>query len=152
MGSGLDTSSSEELRGRWTPERAAEAKEALGKWRRKPVERVAFGSHEGRLDLRGLTIYTNLAGMSSHHVEVEDVSRDYTFGTLDKPPEFQKVTWKSIDLSHAEIDHIRMFLCDLKDCRFVGATMRDWRNWGTNFVDCDFADAELSIVNGNRYR
>jgi uncharacterized protein YjbI with pentapeptide repeats len=141
-----------ELRERWTPERAADAKEALAKWRRKPIERVAFGVHEGRLDLRGLAIHTNIAGVSSHHVEVEDVSRDYSFVTLDEPPEFQKVTWKSIDLSHAEIDHIRMFLCDLKDCRFVGATMRDWRNWGTHFKDCDFSGAELHISNGNRYR
>jgi uncharacterized protein YjbI with pentapeptide repeats len=90
--------------------------------------------------------------MSAHHVEARDVSRDYAFVTLDKPPEFQRVTWKAIDFSHAEIDHLRLLLCDVVDCRFVAATLRDWRIWGTHFTDCDFSEAELHTSNGIPYK
>jgi uncharacterized protein YjbI with pentapeptide repeats len=147
--------SAQELRQRWTPERAMEAKEALENWKKtKRLEAVAFGSHEGRLDLRGLSIYTNVEGVSSKKVAADGVSRDYTFVTLDKPPEFHNVKWESIDFSHAEIDHLRLFLSELRDCRFVGATMRDWRNWGTHFTDCDFSEADLqnSNIGGAPYK
>jgi uncharacterized protein YjbI with pentapeptide repeats len=147
--------SARELRERWTPERAADAKDALENWKKtKRLEEVSFGSHEGRLDLRGLSIYTNIAGVSHKQATADGVSRDYTFVTLDKPPEFHNAKWESIDLSHCEIDHLRLFLSELRDCRFVGATMRDWRNWGTHFADCDFAQADLqnSNVGGAPYK
>jgi uncharacterized protein YjbI with pentapeptide repeats len=137
-----------ELRQRWTPERAAEAKQALENWKKpKRLEEVAFGVYEGRLDLRGLSISTNVAGVDSKHVRADDVSRDYTFVTLDKPPEFHSVKWTSIDFGHSEIDHFRLFLSELRDCRFVGATMRDWRNWGVHYTDCDFSGADLQNAN-----
>jgi uncharacterized protein YjbI with pentapeptide repeats len=147
--------SAKELRQRWSPERAADAREALESWKKpKRLEQVAFGVHEGRLDLRGLQIFTNVAGVDSKHIEAAGVSRDYTFVTLDKPPEFHSVKWTSIDFSHAEIDHLRLFLSEIRDCRFVGATMRDWRNWGVHYSDCDFSGADLqnSNIGGAAYK
>jgi uncharacterized protein YjbI with pentapeptide repeats len=141
-------SSPKELRQRWTPERAADAKEALENWKKsKRLEEVAFGLHQGRLDLRGLPIFTNVAGVDTKHVSADGVDREYSFVTLDEPPEFHSVKWTSIDFSHAEIDHLRLFLSEVHDCRFVGATMRDWRNWGVHYTDCDFSVADLQNAN-----
>lgn len=138
-------SSVKKLRQRWTPERAAEARDVLAtKWmRHKRLERVAFGVHEGRLDLRGLAIFTNVAGVDSKRVSAGGVNRDYTFVTLDDPPEFHSVKWESIDFSFAELDHLRIFLSEITDCLFSAATVRDWRNWGNRYVNCDFSDADL---------
>jgi uncharacterized protein YjbI with pentapeptide repeats len=145
---GRDMTSAKALRQRWTLERAVAARDALENWKKsKRLEEVAFGVHEGRLDLRGLAICTNISGVDTKHVSAGDVSRDYSFVTLDNPPEFHSAKWTSIDFSHAEIDHLRLFLSEVRDCRFVGATLRDWRNWGVHYSDCDFSGADLQNAN-----
>jgi uncharacterized protein YjbI with pentapeptide repeats len=144
-----------ELQGRWTPERAAEAKEALENWKKpKRLEEVAFGTHDGRLDLRGLPILTNIGGVNETRAQAAGVDREYTFVTLDEPPEFHSVKWDSIDLSFAEIDHLRILLSEVNNCLFVDATVRDWRNWGTRYLNCDFARADLrkSAIGGANYQ
>ena len=137
-----------ELRRRWTPARAADAKEALENWKKpKRLKEVAFGTHEGRLDLRGLPIFTNISGVKETSVQATGFNRDYTFVTLDKPPEFHSASWDSIDFSFAEIDHLRLFLSEVSNCLFLDATVRDWRNWGTRFSDCNFSRADLRNSN-----
>lgn len=144
-----------ELRERWTPQRAADAKEALENWKKpKRLEQVAFGQHEGRLDLRGLSIHTNVGGVATQHVAAGGVKRDYTMVTLEKPPEFHNVKWESIDFSYAEIDHLRLFLSEVRDCLFISGGFRDWRNWGVRYSDCDFSQANLqnSNIGGAAYK
>lgn len=147
--------SARELRERWTRERASEAKDALENWKKpKRLEKVAFGQHEGRWDLRGLPIYTNVGGVTTKHVKAGGMDRDFTFVTLDKPPEFHNVKWEALDFSYAEIDHLRLFLSEVRDCFFVGGTFRDWRNWGVRYIDCDFSGADLqnSNIGGAAYK
>jgi uncharacterized protein YjbI with pentapeptide repeats len=134
----------QELRRRWTPDRAADAKEALENWKNpKRLAEVAFGTHEGRLDLRGLPIFTNLGGIGKKQVQAAGYEREYTFVTLDKAPEFHSVHWESIDFSFAEIDHLRIFLSEITNCLFTDATTRDWRNWGNRYTNCDFARSDI---------
>jgi uncharacterized protein YjbI with pentapeptide repeats len=99
--------------------------------------------HEGRLDLRGLTIYTNIGGVKDTRVQAAGVEREYQFVTLESAPEFHSVKWDSIDFSFAEIDHLRFFLSEINNCLFTEGTFRDWRNWGVRYAECDFAGADL---------
>lgn len=145
----------DELQQRWTAERAAAAKDALENWKKSGrLEKVAFGTVDGRLDLRGLTFRTSISGVRSEHVVADGASRDINFVTLNNPPEFHSSVWDSIDFSYAEIDHLRLFLCELKNCLFRGAAVRDWRSWGTRYTDCDFSQANLqnSNIGGAEYK
>ncbi|MBS9534994.1 pentapeptide repeat-containing protein [Mycobacterium sp. M1] len=92
--------------------------------------------------------------MTEKHVQVAGIERDYTFVTLDKPPEFHKVKWQSIDFSYSEIDHLRLFLSELRDCAFTGGTFRYWRSWGVRFMNCDFSESDLqnSNIGGAPYK
>jgi uncharacterized protein YjbI with pentapeptide repeats len=118
------------------------------------LEQVAFGRHEGRLDLRGLPIFTNLGGVAKRQVQAAGYDREYTFVTLDEPPEFHSVKWDSIDFSFAEIDHLRLFLSEITDCLFSDVVARDWRNWGNRYVNCDFARADIrdSAIGGANHK
>jgi uncharacterized protein YjbI with pentapeptide repeats len=81
---------------------------------------LAFGTHEGRLDLRGL--------VDPHPDEVD---RDVA-------------SLEGLDLAGARMGRIHFTKRTIADCRFDGATLADLRLWSSSITDCSFKGAKLN--------
>lgn len=94
------------------------------------------GIHDGRRDLRGLTLFAprSVGRVSAGGVRAE-VSGDVF--------EFRDVHWQGLDLSHALLSSLRFFGSVIADCRLDGAVCRDWRLWDSQVKDSFFVGSDL---------
>lgn len=99
-----------------------------------PPPRV--GHHEGRVDLRGLSVPS------------PSVVRSEPMGALIvqvlaglRAAEGRR--WSSIDLSGAVLPSLRFWDLLVEDCSFERVQAPDWRLWGVEFADCSFVRADL---------
>lgn len=126
------------LRKRWNTsdgrERAEEAIACLVAGRR--LDGLGLDSVDGRLDLRGLPVPVP-----------RRLQRFETAGwfaeKLGELVQFRGRHLESIDFSGAQLQSLRFTDSQITNCQFLDANCRDWRLWGTNVVDCDFAGASL---------
>lgn len=56
---------------------------------------------------------------------------------------FRGVELDHLDLSGAQLQHLRFFDTNITDCRFDAAVCRDWRMWNTSVTACSFVKADL---------
>ncbi len=92
-----------------------------------------FGTHEGRIDLRGVT-----AGFSGA------VSRGPVAGTERVDVlRSQGLMVRGVDLSIGRIAGWRILGCQFVDCSFDGGRFPDLRTWETTFTNCSFRSAKL---------
>jgi uncharacterized protein YjbI with pentapeptide repeats len=96
-----------------------------------------IGTHDGRRDLRGLSLPDPSAVGSS--ITAGGVTAEARSGVN----EFRAVRWSSLDLSHSRLSGLRFFGSGIDDCRFDGATCRDWRLWDSEVKDSSFVRADL---------
>lgn len=95
-----------------------------------------IGTHDGRHDLRGLSLPAPKVGRT---VVASDVAAEF----MSDIHEFHEVEWQGLDLSHSQLSSIRFFGSAIDDCRFDGALCRDWRLWDTEVDTCSFGRADL---------
>lgn len=127
------------LRDRWkTPEGRALANEAteflLGKRGKLPTE---LGTHNGRIDLRGLEAPSPAAGSK---VAVGSA----TGRVLTNVPEARNVVWDHLDLSQSRLPGVQFFDTRISDCLFDDANCRGWRLWDSQIDSSSFSAADLS--------
>jgi uncharacterized protein YjbI with pentapeptide repeats len=127
----------DELRTRWeTPEGREVAKVALQRLRTgKAFEDLGLGSHEGRVDLRGLPASMPIlrpARAGPHKVSVIS-------GNL----ELRRVRLQGLDLSGALLQSLRLFDVTASDCRFDGIQAPDFRSWSIHISRSSFVGAQL---------
>jgi uncharacterized protein YjbI with pentapeptide repeats len=80
---------------------------------------------QGRTDLRGIPLSATPA----------------TIGDKDDPS--AGVVWDSLDLSGAQLDHLRFFAGHIVNCTFDTASMTGLRAWATEITDSTFRRADL---------
>jgi hypothetical protein len=116
-----------------------------------PLER-----HEDRVDLRGFAV-------PDPEVLGEAVVAGDGVGTgVRRVTGLVKIggaTLTDLDLSGARLDHLRFHDTTVRNCRFDGASCRDWRGRGLTVEDCSFRRASLrgaalgtGAERANRYR
>lgn len=97
---------------------------------------LGFQLHDGRLDLRGVSLAGTIAS-SSRVVAGPGVSR--TEGALFG----SGVSWDSIDLSFADMNGASLVDSAIRNTKFEGASLRGFRAWGTSFDTCEFLRTDL---------
>src|SRR5262249_25160709 len=62
----------------------------------------------------------------------------------------QSAKWRNLDFTGSKLNGLRLFGCELVNCRFDRCQLRDLRVWATNFKTCGFVDANLrkSVLGG----
>lgn len=106
---------------RWSPDQAEAARRSLLRGKLQSP----FGSHDGRIDLRGLRFGPDDA---AHPAKIY---------------EFDGTTLAGIDLSDGIFAGWRMSRTRLVDCRFDRCTFEGLRTYSARFDRCSFIDADL---------
>jgi uncharacterized protein YjbI with pentapeptide repeats len=124
---------------RWsTPEGQRLAQEVTSRLLRNvPLDDLGFGTHQGRIDLRGIEL-------STPTVEGSGEVAGLRYTQLGNLMRIQHVTWDALDLSFADLEHLRFVHTVLRNCVFDRATCHDWRLWACTIEDCSFVGADLS--------
>lgn len=109
---------------------AAEVWSRLG--RNRTLAGLALGTHEGRVDLRGLAF--------------EDGSK----GRAGRPIELESAHLQGLDLSGARLPELRLLGGTVDNCRLDGALLDGVRIWGVDLRDSSFMRASLrrSVLGG----
>lgn len=81
-----------------------------------------FGTHDGRLDLRGISIPAGGIG-----------------GRLD----IRERRLERIDFSYATIEDLSLIDAELDDCIFLGTKLEKFRMWGSRLSRCRFERADM---------
>ena len=127
------------LRRRWsTPEGiqlATKALTFLSQGDTAPSADV-FGTFQGRVDLRGLTLEDPLV------VKTLDVA-GLTADVMEDFVELIGVHLTSIDLSYSRLRSFRLFDVEIEDCVFDQADCTDWRMWNTHVKDSSFQGTKM---------
>lgn len=119
---------SKELQERWNEETKAFVIDAL--LRGRPTS--PHGTHEGRVDLRGVVIETPKRIPVNENFE--RVSRIY---------EFAGIEIKDVDLSHSILPEWRVLRTSFSNCLFDSSTFPSLRTYSAKFVECSFRDSFL---------
>jgi uncharacterized protein YjbI with pentapeptide repeats len=108
------------IRQRWKTEEGERLARAIQRQLREggPLRDLSFGVVGGRQDLRGFTLTE----------QVEPING---------------AVLRSIDLSDADLSHLRFRDCVMEDCLFTGAELVDWRFWRTRVDSSSFGEADL---------
>lgn len=86
-----------------------------------------------RVDLRGLV-------MPGPRVAGELAQTGYSYGETIK---IHGGRWSGLDLSGANLEHLRFHDAEITNCLFTGAEASDLRFWRSSVVDSSFAGADL---------
>jgi uncharacterized protein YjbI with pentapeptide repeats len=125
-------------RDRWeTPKGRSLAEEILARMvAGRPLDELALGEVDGRIDLRGLPAPPprRLARFEAAGWFVEEL------GNLIK---FQGVTLRGMDLSGAALDSFRFSSCAIEDCVLDKARCHDWRMWESRVENTSFRGSSL---------
>jgi len=64
----------------------------------------------------------------------------------------QGAKWQNLDFTGSKLNGLRLFDCELRNCRFDRCHLRDLRVWATTFGECSFTGANLrkSVLGGVR--
>lgn len=91
-----------------------------------------LGRIGGRVDLRGLPMPAPaLQGVTT---------TGYSHGATIK---IMGARWSGLDLSGANLEHLRFHEAEITDCLFNGGEAADLRLWRSSVTDCSFAGADL---------
>lgn len=148
-----------ELRDRWDEPSAAASLSSL--LRGKPVS--PFGTHQGRIDLRGLVIAS--PGRTRIDENFERIDQIYTFDRVTIQdvdlsesilPEWRvsRTQFQNVVFDRAALPSLRAYSATFRDCSFkhtslAGATLgalAKGSKRGGQFVGCDFTRADLSAI------
>ena len=121
---------SDSYRNRWlTPPGAALAAEVVARLASsRSLAGLDLDTVDGRVDLRGLVAPTGAVDRLRLGVELRGA------------------TLRTLDLSAAELPHLRLFNCSVVECRFDRAACEDMRIWGTTVTRCTFRGARLPKI------
>jgi len=128
-----------ELQQRWlTGDGQRLASEVLTRLRkRKSLDRLGLGEHEGRLDVRGLPAPEVVKG------------REIAFGSnlvgteLRGIVRLDEVRLQGLDFSASQLPFLQIADSELTDCKFEEIQFEDVRLWGVKFEQGSFAGADL---------
>jgi uncharacterized protein YjbI with pentapeptide repeats len=122
-------------------------------WKRlirgKPLHGLNLPIKNGRVDLRSLHLPEPYEAQKVR-TTVADVV------TLGGITTIRGGEWKSIDFSSSQLPSLRLFDCKITDCVFDRCYCRDWRVWGTAFIDTTFKATDLrsavlgGVIEGRR--
>lgn len=117
----------------------------------KPLDGLALGAKEGRVDLGGLEL-------PEPSVVRRFQMRGVPIAEIDPGAIIHGAKWQNLDFSGSKLNGLRMFGCELSNCRFDRCRLQDLRVWSTTFNECSFAGANLrkamlgGVQNGKRNR
>jgi uncharacterized protein YjbI with pentapeptide repeats len=100
------------------------------------LDDLGLGVHDGRTDLRGLTVGPPAV------TRAQDLGR-WTVEHLDARLELRGVKLECLDLSGSGLAGLRGFDCWIRNCRLDAARCDDWRLWATTVEHTTFASADL---------
>jgi uncharacterized protein YjbI with pentapeptide repeats len=130
-----------DLRVRWDEASAAASLGSL--LRGKPAS--PYGTHQGRIDLRGLVI------------EQPGRTRvDENFERIDQIYEFNGLKIKDVDLSHSSLPEWRVLGTQFTNVVFDHASLPSLRTYSATFIDCSFQGSRLpgaslgAVAKGNK--
>jgi uncharacterized protein YjbI with pentapeptide repeats len=92
--------------------------------------------HEGRVDLRGLTIPSATHRDTAYAGGMQFTSLDGFLGIRD-------VHWDGIDFSGSKLQNLRFADSTIRNCLFARADCRDWRLWRCSVDDSSFENSNL---------
>lgn len=120
------------------------------------LDDLGLGSHQGRVDLRGFVVEPPKTTAAGHLAEESGDGDALIMQWLQGLVEIRDTTLDGLDLSGAQLDHLRLVDVVVRDCRFDAASCRDWRGWQLEVRDCSFASTDLRDAAlgtwGNSYR
>ncbi|SDZ21444.1 Uncharacterized protein YjbI, contains pentapeptide repeats [Micromonospora pattaloongensis] len=101
------------------------------------LDRLSFDEHEGRLDLRNISVPspTTLQEMARRG-EIPEARA--------KKPRLQNVSLEGIDFSGADLRGIRLFEVTIRECRFDEVQFDDLRVWKSTVRNSSFRGAKLA--------
>jgi uncharacterized protein YjbI with pentapeptide repeats len=126
------------FRARWTTpdgvKLAHEVIRRLGKGKR--IDRLGLGTHEGRVDLRGIVF-------PEPHLGREFMAVGYRMTLTSGMTQFHGARWEGLDLSHAHMTEVKFHYCGIADCRFDGADCQGFGAWDTTIESSSFVGSDL---------
>jgi uncharacterized protein YjbI with pentapeptide repeats len=127
-----------EARRRWASDAGqARAQAIVARLRSgKSLGRLGLAVHDGRTDLRGLPLPDPVA---SKETKVGRLVASQVDGLV----ELRDRRLAGLDLSGARLRSLRLFGCQIDNCRFDGADLEDWRLWDSEIRDSTFCGADL---------
>ncbi len=104
--------------------------------RDRPLARLGLGTHDGRVDLRGIRFgapkVTDRREIGRFHVE-----------QLDRPLRLEKARLEGLDLTGAFVPGLYLDRCVVRDCVLDGAFAQKWAVFAGEIADTSFAKADL---------
>jgi uncharacterized protein YjbI with pentapeptide repeats len=127
-----------DLVSRWkTSEGEHLAREVLERLRRGArLDGLQLGEHQGRIDLRGMTVPTTAPRQTS-------TTSGWVLQHLSGQVVFDGIRLVGLDFSQGFLQSMRFFRSALVDCRFDGAACQDWRLWATDLSNTSFDRTDL---------
>lgn len=119
---------SSDLRARWDSQATAFVLDAL--LRGRPAS--PYGTHDGRVDVRGLTIE------ESARTKVTD-----ELARLDTIYEFSRISLRDVDFSHSTLSEWRVMDSKFENCVFEFSRLPGFRAYSAVFRKCNFVSADL---------
>lgn len=109
------------------------------------LDGLPLDRQDGRVDLRGLIVPTpeSLGAGSLREEGGDEEPPGLEMRWLGGLIEFRGVTLADLDLSGAQLDHLRFFDSSLRNCLFDKAKCRDWRGWNLAVDECSFRGSVL---------
>ena len=112
----------------------------------RPIDAMAVGTHDGRLDLRGFAVPSPEAAPSGQLGRLRAYTLEGVFA-------INGLSWRGLDLSSASLPSLRFTGARIEDCVFADASCPDWRLWNTTisrtaFVKTDLRDVVMGIREG----
>ena len=138
-----------QLEERWrTADRASLAAEVLERLRAgKGFDGLALDRHDGRLDLRGLTLSAPTPSGPTQQVGRLAVTE------LKGTTQLRGVHWTELDLSYAALPGLSFFESTIQKCRFEGARLDGLGAWALDVEASSFVGASLrNAVLGSWYK
>lgn len=115
---------------------------------RNPLNDLPIAMHNGRLDLRGVSIAA--LGAERHFGAPPPPDARGAVGRFaglvepcDVALSLRGIELCDMDFSDSDLDGIRFFNCTIQNCVFDNASCDDWRMWATSVSDSSFASASL---------
>lgn len=102
----------------------------------KGLDRLPLGTREGRIDLGGLDL-PHVSVVRRYRTPIADVE-EISGGAV-----IRRCQWKDLDFTGSKLDGIRLFDCEIQNCRFDACQFEDLCVWSSRFSETSFRSAGL---------
>ena len=101
----------------------------------RPLDGLGLPTVDGRIDLRGLR--------APEPIVAREITTPVRAQVMKNLVEVRGATWRGLDFSGSQLEHLRIFDSVIEDCVFDDASCRDVRVWGTTVSNSRFCNTDL---------